>query len=173
MTKLGACTLALVTVVAMACGKKDSSGSAASSDKAGADRGAAPGAGDFKDYQHKSKATEAKLYLHMLEKEAKTTVVENSALPSGSATDPEKPCCTSADHKCPPSAAPTADSVFDKLGFRREDPGYFQYHYESDGKTATATATGDLDCDGHPTTFTLHLAVDAKGDVTATYDPAQ
>lgn len=171
MIQLGACSLALLTVAAVGCGKKDSSGSAASGDKAGGDKGA-PSADDFKDYQRKSKATEAKLYLHMIEKDAKIAAAENSALPTGSATDPEKPCCTSADHKCPASA-PAPDSVFGKLGFSRDSAGYFQYHYESDGKTATATATGDLDCDGHPMTMTLHLAVDAQGQVTATYDPAK
>jgi hypothetical protein len=61
--------------------------------------------------------------------------------------------------------------VWTRLDFQIDDPGYFQYAYESDGKTATATATGDLDCDGTSIVYTLKMTVEDGNVVKALTQP--
>jgi hypothetical protein len=113
-----------------------------------------------KAYGDKAKKTEPLLVLNHLAKDAKNYFIINAQFPQGKAsTQPAEPCCKSPDHKCPPVPADTMDKdpVWKALEFRLDDPMRFQYSYASDATGATATAVGDLDCDGHPLTYTLHL----------------
>ena len=117
-------------------------------------------AAPMKDYQTKSKKTEAALQLDKLGKNAKIYYITNAAFPSGTSTTmPDKPCFAGPNGHCPvaPPEAWTKDPVWASLDFQIDDPNLFQYHYTSDGKTATVTAIGDLDCDGTSITYTLHL----------------
>ena len=113
------------------------------------------------DYQAKSKASEGKVMLKMLEKRLKMAAVEKAALPTGKVgPTPATPCCKQPDQKCPPTPADWADPTWQALEFQIDEPMRFQYSYESDGKIVTATATGDLACDGHATTLTLKRTLD-------------
>jgi hypothetical protein len=165
MNRLAIAAMAVLLASAVACNKSDK-------DKGDtADKADKPTAKDFAAYRDKAKESEARLVLNILSKDVKLAFLDNNTLPAGNATDPDKPCCTYPDHKCP-AAAPPADSVLAKLSFQRDMPGYFQYHYDSDGKTATATATGDLACDGHAVTFTMHLSVENGAVVSKLDEPA-
>lgn len=111
-------------------------------------------------YTAKSKAIEAKVALKGIGRSLDTAYQETQKFPVGTAgPTPATPCCQGPDQKCPP-AAWTADPVWSALFFEMPEPTRFQYAYQSDGITARATATGDLDCDGTPITFTLTATVE-------------
>ena len=119
----------------------------------------------YQDYLAKSKRVEAELNLHALEKALKVAYLENAAFPAGSAgLTPKTPCCEGPKHKCAPDPAAWQGNVWEQLDFEVMEPGYFQYAYESDGKTATARAIGDLDCDGITVEYTLKATASASGD---------
>jgi hypothetical protein len=118
----------------------------------------------FEDYRKKSKATEAKLQLRMLEKRLKVAYMETSAFPTGKAGPmPAKPCCQGPNGKCAvePASAWAADPVWKALEFHIDEPAEFQYSYDSDGKIVTATAVGDPSCGGHPVMYKLEGKVEA------------
>ena len=52
------------------------------------------------------------------------------------------------------------------LAFGINDPFYYQYEYVSDGRSFTARATGDLNCDGHFSTFERTGVIDEEGNVS-------
>jgi hypothetical protein len=122
---------------------------------------------DFDDYKNRSKATEAKLQLNKLGKNAKRIVVETGAFPKGKVgPSPAAECCGAAqDHKCPVDAKAWADPVWQAMEFSIDEPSLYRYSYEStDGKTFTATAIGDADCDSTMATYTLTGKLDASGN---------
>ena len=126
------------------------------------------GKDSFKDYQDKSKQTEAVLQLNKIGKSAKRSFAELSTFPVGKAAlTPATDCCAAADHKCVVDMAAWSAEPWKTLDFQIDEPGRYRYSYESaDGKTFTATAVGDLDCGGKPETFTLTGSLDAAGNPT-------
>lgn len=119
----------------------------------------------YDDYMKKSKKSEAELNLNALQKSLKVHYIEMAAFPTGSAPlTPAAPCCEhSPDRKCPPGMDQWyGNPIWDALDFSVDEPGYFQYSYESrDGQTAIARAVGDLDCDLTTVTFELRCEVQA------------
>lgn len=120
----------------------------------------------LKDYQDKSKMTEAKLQLNKIAKSAKVMFAEAGKFPVGSAPlTPATDCCKGAGGKCAVDATAWSAGPWKELEFQIDEPHLYRYSYESaDGKTFTATAVGDLDCSGKPQTFTLKGSVDQAGN---------
>ena len=117
------------------------------------------------EYVRKSKAVEAKIFLKRLTRWAKIAYEEREAFPVGTVgPTPATPCCTHDKGVCPPDPALWQDPVWRALDFQIDEPFRFQYSYTSDGKTFTVTATGDVQCDGKPTTLTASGSL-ANGDV--------
>jgi hypothetical protein len=129
--------------------------------------------GGFKDYQTKSKATEAKLQLNKIGKNAKVTFAETSKFPVGSAPlTPATDCCKGEGGKCQPDPKAWTTGPWTALDFAIDEPHRFRYSYESaDGTTFTATAVGDLDCSGKPLTYTLKGSVDAGNPKVELQEP--
>jgi hypothetical protein len=126
----------------------------------------------MENYKKRSQATESTLMLNKLGKNSKVFFITNAMFVTGKAgPTPATPCCSAADHKCPAEATQwTGNPVWSALDFQIDEPNLYQYTYESDGKTFTATATGDLNCDGHPTTIKIDGKAD-NGDPTFTPPP--
>ncbi len=116
----------------------------------------------FLDYTKRSKVSEASLQLNRIGKSLKRAYAENPVLPVGDAPlTPAKGCCGQPANKCQPDPAAFAkDKIWSALDFSIDEPGMYQYRYHSDGKSATVEAVGDLDCDGTPAIYTLHVSVD-------------
>ena len=108
------------------------------------------------DYVKKSKETEARLHLSRIARDVKDYAAERGALPAGTAgPTPATPCCSTPSKKCALVPAEWETPVWQLLKFQPLEEPRFQYSYTSDGKTFTATATGDVQCSGTPTTFTI------------------
>jgi len=127
----------------------------------------------FKDYQDKSKATEAKLMLNKIGKSAKLIFAETSKFPIGNAPlTPATECCKGDGAKCQPDPKAWTAGPWAAMEFTIDEPHRFRYSYESaDGTTFTATAVGDLDCSGKPQTFTLKGSVDAGNPKVELQEP--
>ncbi len=99
----------------------------------------------MKDYQKRSKKTEAQLQLNKLMKNAKVAFINSATYPVGKAPlTPAAACCSGPDKHCPVDAAQwSKDPTWAALDFSVDEPNLYQYSYESDGKTVTATAVGD------------------------------
>ncbi len=111
-------------------------------------------------YAARSKAVEAKVALEGIGRGLDTAYQDTQKIPVGTAgPTPATPCCQGPDQKCP-LADWAADPVWSALLFGLPEPTRFQYAYQSDGTTARATATGDLDCDGTTITFTLTATIE-------------
>lgn len=120
------------------------------------------------ELENKMKQTEAALQLDRISREAKVYQVENGQLPAVYASPtPSRACCSFPDHECPAKSSDWQTPAWQTLGFSIDDAHYYQYSVHSDGKTLDAEAIGNLDCGGEPSTFTLHMAVDASGNVTS------
>lgn len=130
--------------------------------------------GGFKDYQNKSKAIEAKLQLHKIEKNAKMIFGETGKFPVGSAPlTPATDCCAGSGGKCQPDPKAWTAGPWAAMEFTIDEPHLFRYSYESaDGTTFTATAVGDLDCSGKPITYTLKGSIDAGNPKVELQEPA-
>jgi hypothetical protein len=76
--------------------------------------------------------------------------------PAGDAgpTPPLGSCCQAATGLCAPDPAQW-QGVWGQLSFAINAPSPYSYSYHSDGHTFTASASGDLDCDGVYSTFTI------------------
>lgn len=134
--------LALLAVALAACGAKEAS----------------------EDYIRKSKQVEGRVKLKGISRNAKQIVDEKGSLPVGSiGPTPAQPCCSSADKKCPVNHDDWKHPIWDELFVYVDAPNYFQYSYQSDGTSFTATATGDVMCEGKPTTFTITGKIGADG----------
>ncbi|HET9993156.1 MAG TPA: hypothetical protein VFQ65_31690, partial [Kofleriaceae bacterium] len=127
----------------------------------------------FKDYQDKSKATEAKLQLNKIGKTAKRIYAETSKYPVGSAPlTPATDCCKGDGGKCQPDPKAWTAGPWAAMEFTIDEPHLYRYSYESaDGTSFTATAVGDLDCSGRPQTFTLKGSVDAGNPKVELQEP--
>ena len=125
------------------------------------------GKDDFKDYQTKSKMTEAKLQLNKIGKNAKRVFIEGGKFPVGSAPlTPATDCCKGEGGKCAVDAKAWTVAPWSALDFQIDEPHLYRYSYEgaADGKSFTATAVGDLDCSGKPQTFTMKGSLDETGN---------
>jgi hypothetical protein len=111
-----------------------------------------------KAYRHRTQQADAALTLNKLANGAKAYFAGHAAFPAGTGAEPAQACCMFPDLSCPASN-PEAGTVWEQLAFVRDEASPFQFRYTSDGQTGTATATADLDCNGHPVVFTLHLGV--------------
>ncbi len=129
---------------------------------AGLGVGAGCSSSDAKDeFMKKGKQSEAEMNLRSIEKSLKTHYVEMAAFPTGSAPlTPSAPCCETATKKCDNNPAQWADDpIWKALRFSVDEPHFYQYVYESNGRTARATAVGDLDCDGTTVTYAVSCEV--------------
>jgi hypothetical protein len=124
--------------------------------------------GGLKGYRETGKKTEAKLHLNRIGKMVKMFYGETATFPAGkTALTPTTPCCKQGG-TCAPNPADWSDPAWKALEMSIDEPYRFQYSYESDGKTSfTASATADLDCDGHPTTMSVHGSLE-NGNVRIT-----
>jgi len=122
----------------------------------------------LKDYQDKSKATEASLMLNKIGKSAKRVFGETGKYPIGKAAlTPATDCCKGDGGKCAVDSKQWTAEPWTSLDFTIDEPHLFRYSFDgSDGKSFTATAVGDLDCSGRPVTYTLTGALDATGNPT-------
>ncbi len=120
----------------------------------------------MKNYQDKSKQTEAALQLSKIGKSAKRSFGELGTFPIGKAgLTPSTEWCKAAGQKCAADATAWTAEPWKTLDFQIDEPHRYRYSYESaDGKTFTATAVGDLDCSGTFETFTLTGSLDAAGN---------
>lgn len=127
----------------------------------------------FGAYANKSKATEAKLHLNKLGKNAKVFYMTESTFPVGKAgPTPAEPCCKAPGQKCAPNPAQwEAAEPWKLLDFMIDDEHRFQYSYESDGKTVTAAAVGDSDCDGTTVTYKLEMKIENDAPTMNIVDP--
>ncbi len=121
------------------------------------------------DYLKKAKKSEAELHLTSISKSAKSYYVERAEFPAGNAPlTPATSCCQHVDKKCPPDARQWQDvMLWNELDFSVDDPHYFRYSYQGDGKTFVARAVGDLDCDGIEVTWEMRGEV-VDGTPTST-----
>src|SRR5438445_4054055 len=135
------------------------------------------GCSKAQEYKRKQQATEAKVLLNGIAKDAKAAYVETAQFPKGkTATLPESAgaaCCEGPGHKCSVSTAWASDPVWSALRFSIDEPTLFRYSYEStDGQSFTATAVGDLDCDGTTITYTVTGTAKDGNPSTTLVEPA-
>lgn len=111
--------------------------------------------GRFQGYIKKSKQSGANIHLKSIERGAKRYFVEMAAFPVGSATSPDRPCCSYPDQRCPTGYRRSSDRVWQQLDVTLDDDK-FQFSYQGTSTTVLVTASGDPDCDGKTVTYTLH-----------------
>jgi hypothetical protein len=122
----------------------------------------------FFDYAVKHKRTESDLMLMKIERGVREYAIEHNELPRGSAPlTPAASCCTDSTRKCFDGSS-WQIPAWQAIDFSIDEPHYFQYSYESDGKTFTARAVGDLDCDGSTVTYELRGVSSDSGAATFT-----
>jgi hypothetical protein len=168
MKSIALCALALLA----SCGGKDDGDK---KDRKGRDRGGDDDEDPVLGYKKKAKKSEAMIQLDKISKRAKEEFHVNGAFPVAKlALTPGETCCVQ-DHEMKKKCAPKASNWsgdWRKLDFSIDEPHYFQYSYESDGKTFTAKAVGDLDCDTTMITYEAQgSALDGKPSVQIT-EPA-
>jgi len=102
-----------------------------------------------------------------------TATVKIRQFPDAVTLTPDSGCCAAggSNAKCSPADGDWAQASWEALDFRMVDPHYYAYAYEGGGTTSnfTAKATGDLDCDGTTSLFTLYAEV-VDGEVQSAGD---
>jgi len=117
----------------------------------------------FMDSMSKAKRVESDVMLMKIQHAAERYAVENGAFPRDSAPlTPAVSCCERPSHKCL-DAQSWQVPAWQQLDFSIDHPHYFQYSYESDGKSFVAKAVGDLDCDGDTVTYEISGTLDSAG----------
>lgn len=113
-------------------------------------------------YASRSKQIEAELNLKRIEKLLRTHYMENALFPIGEVgPTPSASCCDGPSTKCANDASQWDDPVWRALDFELDEDTYYTYTYRSgSGLSAVAMATGDLDCDGIMSTFTLQCSAE-------------
>jgi hypothetical protein len=113
----------------------------------------------------KSNPLEAEQKLAGLYNNAKRMYSETGVFPVGVVPlTPETPCCKGPAQRCVSSPETWQHPVWKALAFHVDEPGRFQYSYESDGKTLTAKAVGDLDCNGIASLTVLFTRLNQDGN---------
>ena len=128
----------------------------------------------YLDYIKRSKSSPAEVELNVIGHDLKRTFNETSAYPIGDAALlPAGPCCGQHANRCAIDPAAFAnDPVWKQIDFVPDDPTQYQFRYHSDdGKTATVEAIGDIDCDGKPAVYTLHVSVTPGGTPKTELEP--
>lgn len=126
------------------------------------------------DEMRTGRRSEAELNLDAIKKSAKIYFVETAGYPVAKVgLTPAQPCCGPGGRtKCEANAANWHGvPAWDVLDFEITEAHYFQYSYESDGKTYVARAVGDLDCDGDTVTFELRGTSDNGNQNTTLTKP--
>jgi Domain of unknown function (DUF4190) len=110
----------------------------------------------FLDYMHKGKKQPVVVELANIEKAIKASV-KGAGLPVGTTPRiPKAGCCTFPTGRCETTPMDWRDDpIWLELEYRGVSRSYFQYAYESDGKSFVVRAFGDLDCDGTEVTWEL------------------
>ncbi len=75
---------------------------------------------------------------------------------------PSTPCCDQGG-TCQPDAAGWSVTPWKELHFQLTAPHYYQWRYESDGRSFKAEARGDLDCDGIYSEYVLRGTLGPQG----------
>ncbi len=146
----------------------------------------------FMKYMKKSKTSEANQFLKKMSNSARTyystpefsgavnslegTVVDKQFPAAHVALSPSTGCCAAigagGTEKCKPSLGDwDSDATWKALDFAMVDPHYYAYSFigGGTGDQYTAKATGDLDCDGTKSSFTLFGKV-VNGEVRTAGD---
>jgi type IV pilus assembly protein PilA len=127
----------------------------------------------FIKYMHRSKSSEAHLGLDRLRYATRAYVeadrydAQGNLLPKGfpvarTGWVPASPCCAKGT-RCQPDVAQWNASPWKELHFEMADPHFFQWRYESDGRSFKAQARGDLDCDGIYSEYAIHGTLGPQG----------
>jgi len=117
----------------------------------------------------KSKRSEASVQLHKIASKAKEEHAINGSFPIAKIPlTPGDTCCVENfqnKFKCGPKQALWSGD-WTKLDFQMDEPHFYQYSYESDGKTFVAKAVGDLDCDTTMITYEVRgTSVAGKAEI--------
>jgi type II secretory pathway pseudopilin PulG len=121
----------------------------------------------FMKNARKAKTTEATVNIKKMYDGAVAYYAENQAFPrSTEITPPLGSCCNASAHKCTPDPALWSAEGWQQLRFSMDDPHYYSYQYQSDGKTFSVDAYGDLNCNGVYSTFEMVGSITADGSVT-------
>lgn len=129
----------------------------------------------YGDYMARGRSSEAELNLHKLERALRTHFLEYAQFPDGEAgPSPPGRCCSEPKGKCAANPAVWDEMIWRELDFSVDEASYYRYSYRSSGgRTAIVEATGDLDCDGEPSTFTLRCDSDDGSPSCAVEKPAR
>ena len=129
----------------------------------------------FQQYAAREKAAEAKQNLHEIRNlaiafwqtprvDAQTGQALPARFPQTTLLTPAQSCCDPAndrdgDQRCDADATPWQQTGWREMGFQPAGQHRFRYTFESSGTgdnaTFAITAVGDVDCDGHESTFQL------------------
>ncbi len=109
----------------------------------------------FMKYTKKSKTSEARELLGVLQSSANRYVIENGKPPPPVGPTPPKGACCKSGEKCAPNPALWKEPGWEALMFSVDDPHFYSYEVRSDGTSFTVLAYGDLDCDGNYSTFSM------------------
>ena len=123
-----------------------------------------------KQYAAASGLVDAKAHLHLMATRAQQYYMERADLPPGTAPlTPASPCCGREAALCPVDAALWDAEPWATLYFKVDEPGRFQYAFESDGDTFTGHAVGDPECDGTPVSLRFQITratIDRDPEIT-------
>jgi hypothetical protein len=119
-------------------------------------------------YSVKSKPSEAPDNLRRVYNGAQQYFTEHGKQglpPSAGPTPPLGLCCQSGG-ECAPAASHWDTDTWVALGFEVRDTHRYSYQFINDGNAKfTVRANGDLDCDGHYSTFEMYGRVDENGEL--------
>jgi type IV pilus assembly protein PilA len=120
----------------------------------------------FMKYIKKSKTSEARQFVKKLYDGGRKLSLEQGGQlpPSAGPTPPLGSCCAgAAEGKCMPNPALWENPTWTALQFSVDDPHYYSYEWQTDGKEFKVRAYGDLDCDGIYSTFEIYGATGPNG----------
>lgn len=110
----------------------------------------------FMKYIKKSKAAEARMFLHKLFEGARMLSMEGKPLPASVGPTPPLGSCCQQGEKCQPDPALWQHPSWQALQFAVMDPHYYSYEFVNQADSYAFKAYGDLDCDGMYSTFVMH-----------------
>jgi hypothetical protein len=129
-----------------------------------------------REVESRGRRSEAELNLDAIKKSAKNHFVDEATYPVATVgLTPAQPCCRGGGvTKCPADPANWQGvEAWDMLDFEITESHFFQYSYESDGKTYVARAVGDLDCDGVTSTWELRGTSEGGNQETILIKPTR
>ena len=110
------------------------------------------------------RAEEAKNLASYLADRVALAVAQTGKVPPLAAGPTPRPTCCEQGGECSPDAKLWDAPGWRALQFSIDGPFRYTYEYVPDesGASAVVRATGDLDCDGHPALYELHLVVQGR-----------